>query len=125
IQQFCRQLKFGFTGNRKDFDFFEFDIDEICPILKEYCKDDIKEKMEDDVWIININFEDLRSMFDPVIGKIIRLIRRQLISNKDKCSALFLVGGFSESKYLQMRIKEEFEKLFPLIIVPKNPIAEI
>src|SRR4051794_25756140 len=71
IQQFCRQLKFDFTGNRDDFDTFEFDIEENCQVLKQYCKDDIKEKMEDDDWVININFEDLKSMFDPVIGKLL------------------------------------------------------
>ena len=84
IQQFCRQLKFDFTGNPNDYETFEFDIEENCPVLKQYCKDDIKEKMEDNDWIIYINFEDLKSMFDPVIGKIIRLIRGQLNSNKDK-----------------------------------------
>ncbi|PKY53603.1 hypothetical protein RhiirA4_409169, partial [Rhizophagus irregularis] len=67
--------------------------------------------MEENDWVIDINFEDLKSLFDPVIGKIIRLIRGQLDSSKDKCSAIFLVGGFSESKYLQMRVKEEFGKL--------------
>ena len=34
IQQFCRQLKFEFTGNPNDSDSFEFDIEDICPILK-------------------------------------------------------------------------------------------
>ncbi|RIA97904.1 hypothetical protein C1645_751117 [Glomus cerebriforme] len=125
IQQFCQKLKFHFTGDRSDFNTFEFDIEEICPVLKQYCKDDIKEKMEDNDWIIDINFEELKSMFDPVVGKIIRLIRGQLNSSKDKCSAIFLVGGFSESKYLQMRIKEEIGKLVPPIIVPKQPIAAI
>ncbi|CAB4408740.1 unnamed protein product [Rhizophagus irregularis] len=125
IQQFCQKSKFHFTGDRNDFNSFEFDIEEICPVLKQYCKDEIKEKMEDNDWIIDINFEDLKSMFDPVVGKIIRLIRGQLNSSKDKCSAIFLVGGFSESKYLQMRVKEEFGKLVPAIIVPKQPIAAI
>jgi molecular chaperone DnaK (HSP70) len=124
-QQFCQQLKFHFTGNQNDFDPFEFDIEEICPVLKQYCNDNIKEKMEENDWIIDINFEDLKSMFDPVVGKIIRLIRGQLDSSKDKCSAIFLVGGFSESKYLQMRVKEEFRKSVSSIIVPKQPIAAI
>ncbi|POG82032.1 hypothetical protein GLOIN_2v1470303 [Rhizophagus irregularis DAOM 181602=DAOM 197198] len=57
-----------------------------------------------------------------VVGKIIRLIRGQLNSSKDKCSAIFLVGGFGEPKYLQMK---EFGKLVPAIIVPKQPIAAI
>ncbi|CAB4400856.1 unnamed protein product [Rhizophagus irregularis] len=121
IQQFCQKLKFHFTGDPAGFEPFEFDIEDICPVLKQYCKDDIKEKMEENDWIIDINFEDLKSMFDPVIGKIIRLIRGQLSSSKNKCSAMFLVGGFSESKYLQMRVKEEFRKLVPPIIVPRQP----
>ncbi|RGB33590.1 hypothetical protein C1646_743233 [Rhizophagus diaphanus] len=125
IQQFCQKSKFHFTGNQNEFDPYEFDIEEICPVLKQYCNDNIKEKMEENDWIIDINFEDLKSMFDPVVGKIIRLIRGQLNSSKDKCSAIFLVGGFSESKYLQMRVKEEFGKLVPPIIVPKQPIAAI
>ncbi|RIA97901.1 hypothetical protein C1645_801496 [Glomus cerebriforme] len=125
IQQFCQKLKFHFTGNQNDFDSFEFDIEEICPILKQYCEDYIKEKMEENDWIIDINFEDLKSMFDPVVGKIIRLIRGQLNSSKDKCSAIFLVGGFSESKYLQMRVKKEFGRLVPAIIVPKQPVSAI
>jgi molecular chaperone DnaK (HSP70) len=125
IQQFCQKCKFHFTGNQNDYNPFEFDIEEICPVLKQYCKADVKEKMEENDWIIDINFEDLKSMFDPVIGKIIRLIRGQINSSKDKCSAIFLVGGFSESKYLQMRVKEEFGKLVPPIIVPKQPIAAI
>ncbi|PKY56733.1 hypothetical protein RhiirA4_477235 [Rhizophagus irregularis] len=33
--------------DRNDFDSFEFNIEEICPVLKQYCKDEIKEKMED------------------------------------------------------------------------------
>ncbi|CAB4473676.1 unnamed protein product [Rhizophagus irregularis] len=56
------------------------------------------------------------------IGKIIRLIRGQLSSSNEVCNAIFLVGGFSESKYLQMRVKEEFG---PPIIVPRQPIAAV
>ncbi|UZO09773.1 uncharacterized protein OCT59_029986 [Rhizophagus irregularis] len=125
IQQFCQKLKFHFTGNQNEFDPYEFDIEEICPILKQYCNDNIKEEMEENDWVIDINFEDLKSMFDPVVGRIIRLIRGQLDSSKDKCSTIFLVGGFSESKYLRMRVKEEFGKLVSAIIVPKQPIAAI
>ncbi|CAG8445733.1 2539_t:CDS:2 [Rhizophagus irregularis] len=35
------------------------------------------------------------------------------------------LGEFSESKYLQMRVKEEFGKLVSSIIIPKQPIAAI
>ncbi|GES81271.1 hypothetical protein GLOIN_2v1030945 [Rhizophagus clarus] len=88
IQQFCQKLKFHFTGNINDFDSFEFDIEEICPVLKQYCNDHIEEEMEENDWIIDINFEDLKSMFDPVVGKIISLIRGQLDSSKDTVNVL-------------------------------------
>ncbi|CAI2162478.1 10849_t:CDS:2 [Funneliformis geosporum] len=125
VQHFCQKLKFHFTGNPSEFDPYEFDIEEACPVLKQYCKVDVKEEMEDKEWIIDINFEDLKSMFDPVVGKIIRLIHMQLNSSKSKCSAMFIVGGFSESKYLQMRVRQEFETLVPAIIIPKQPVAAI
>ena len=34
IQQFCQKLKFNFTGSPNDFDYFEFGIEENCPVLK-------------------------------------------------------------------------------------------
>ncbi|GES81273.1 hypothetical protein GLOIN_2v1834676 [Rhizophagus clarus] len=34
----------------------------ICPVLKQYCNDHIEEEMEENDWIIDINFEDLKSM---------------------------------------------------------------
>ena len=55
IQQFCRQLKFDFTGNRNDSDSFEFDIEETCPVLKQYCKDDIKEELENNLQLSGQN----------------------------------------------------------------------
>src|SRR5690349_20027730 len=54
IQQFCQNFKFNFTGSRNNFNSFEFDIQEACPALKQYCNDDLKKKMEKDDWIINI-----------------------------------------------------------------------
>ncbi|CAG8687387.1 4883_t:CDS:1, partial [Funneliformis mosseae] len=42
-----------------------------------------------------------------------------------KCSAIFLVGGFSESPYLQRRIKDKFSTQVSIITVPTLPIAAI
>ncbi|CAB5341299.1 unnamed protein product [Rhizophagus irregularis] len=36
-----------------------------------------------------------------------------------------VIGGFSESKYLQTRVKQEFKNRVPNISVPKQPIAAI
>ncbi|CAG8752225.1 10957_t:CDS:2, partial [Funneliformis mosseae] len=42
-----------------------------------------------------------------------------------KCSAIFLVGGFSESPYLLRRIKDKFSTLVSIIAVPTLSIAAI
>ena len=63
-------------------------------------------------------------MFDPVIKKIIRLIHDQL-SRGGSISAIFLVGDFSESKYLQRRIREEFSGEVKNISIPSQPMAAI
>ena len=63
-------------------------------------------------------------MFDPVISKINRLINGQLNADRT-CSIIFLVGGFSESKYLQKMIKKEFSNRVEQISVPNQPIAAV
>ncbi|KAF0553696.1 actin-like ATPase domain-containing protein [Gigaspora margarita] len=127
MQEFCRRVKLPFTGNRIDFKTCEFDIEKLCPVLKQYVTGTPKIKLEDDDWIIDLKFEDVKAMFDPVIGKIIRLINGQLNTRVDSgtCAVIFLVGGFSESKFLKTRIKQEFGSQVRNIIVPKQPIAAI
>ncbi|PKY55100.1 hypothetical protein RhiirA4_474350 [Rhizophagus irregularis] len=46
-------------------------------------------------WLIEIEFEDIEAMFNPVIGKIIRLIRGQLEKRNKKCSTLMMLTGWS------------------------------
>ncbi|CAG8599253.1 6356_t:CDS:2, partial [Scutellospora calospora] len=127
VQEFCRRVKLPFTGNRKEFKTHELDIEAVCPILKQYVSGTSRSKLEKDEWIIDLEYEDVKSMFDPVVGKIIRLISGQLNAGAGSgtCSAMFLVGGFSENKYLQMRIKQEFGAQVKNINVPKQPIAAI
>ncbi|CAG8600929.1 6199_t:CDS:2 [Diversispora eburnea] len=124
IQEFCTKVKLPFTGVKKDYKLFELDLEEVCPVLKQYTTGAAKAKLEKDEWIIDLDFETVKSFFDPVIGKIIRLVSNQL-NNGNDCSAMFLVGGFSESKYLQRRIKDEFGMQVKNISVPKQPQAAI
>ncbi|RIA97895.1 hypothetical protein C1645_210153 [Glomus cerebriforme] len=124
IQEFCRSVKLPFTGVREDYKIYELDIEQICPLLKQCVTGSKKKRLEDDEWIIDLGFEDVKNMFDPVISKIIRLIHGQL-NNDNTCSIIFLVGGFSESKYLQKRIKEEFNCRVDHISVPQQPITAV
>ncbi|RIA82732.1 hypothetical protein C1645_834929 [Glomus cerebriforme] len=125
IQQFCKYGKIPFTGDDPDFSY-ELDIQDTVPILKQYISDDeVRETLEEDEWIIEIDFESMKTIFEPVIQKILCLIKTQLDNTQETCSAMFLVGGFSESKYLQKKINEKFDHRVENISVPIQPIAAI
>ncbi|CAG8814972.1 9038_t:CDS:2, partial [Cetraspora pellucida] len=114
VREFCEQIKFQFT-----------------------------EELERDQWEIDITFDSIKAMFDPIIDRIIRMIQAQLYNAltssfgiartrkarrsilANKCSAIFLVGGFSQSKYLLNRIKKEFTDSVENISVPTQPAAAI
>ena len=96
----------------------------VCPVLKQYVTESKKKDLEDEEWVIKLRFQDVKRMFDPIISKIIRLIEGQLNTDKT-CSIIFLVGGFSESKYLQKRIKKEFSSRVEQISVPDKPVAAV
>ncbi|CAG8520485.1 1280_t:CDS:2, partial [Dentiscutata heterogama] len=122
IQQFCERVKLQFTNNPSDFRTFEFDIKKYCDSLIQYLNSKTKNDLENDDWIIDINYKTVKSFFDPVVEQIIDLINEQL-KKIDKCSIIFLVGGFSESKYLQAKIKERFSSY--KVAVPPHPVAAI
>ncbi|CAG8452196.1 16940_t:CDS:2, partial [Acaulospora colombiana] len=125
VQEFCRRVKIPFNGNRRDFREVELDLEDVCPVLQQYVKGKNREDMEDAEWVVKLEFEDVKGMFDPVVGKIIRLIDEQLKNSSENCSVMFLVGGFSESRYLQSRIREEFGEIVRNIPVPPSPVAAI
>ncbi|GBC30472.2 hypothetical protein GLOIN_2v1486447 [Rhizophagus irregularis DAOM 181602=DAOM 197198] len=123
VQEFCEITKFPFTGNREDYGY-ELDIEDF-PILLEYISEETKDELEKTEFLIKIDCDAIKAMFDPVISRIISLIHSQLDSIQEECSAIFLAGGFSESKYLQKRIEQEFQHVVKNIRVPTRPIAAI
>ncbi|CAJ0842346.1 17983_t:CDS:2 [Entrophospora sp. SA101] len=120
---FCPEIKFGFDGD--SFDATDLDIGRFCPALKDYITKDISDKLRKEDWLLEITYEDVLAMFDPVVNRIICLIRNQLTASKEKCSALFLAGGFSESPYLISKIKNAFGSTVSIISVPQNPISAV
>ncbi|CAG8822812.1 36725_t:CDS:2, partial [Gigaspora margarita] len=126
IQQFCECVKTRFTGE-SEFRKYSLDIEKTCPALKQYVSSSARNELEEEKWEININFETVKNFFDPVVSKILQLISIQL--DKSKCTVMFLVGGFSESKYLQQRIKQRFSecKIYGIAVYPKfqegNPLS--
>src|SRR6185369_4473350 len=102
--------------------------DEYAPDLLEYVSNETRKTMEDKDWVIDIKYDDIKKMFDPIIERIIRMIHVQLLNtrnNGETCSAIFLVGGFSENIYLQKRIKQEFQHIVKNISVPTNPVSAV
>ncbi|CAG8778073.1 9192_t:CDS:10, partial [Gigaspora margarita] len=118
------ERKGGFCGGTYvDDEFLKFLEKKAGKSAVKILKEKHYDQLEKDEWIIELNFEIVKSFFDPVIKKIIDLITSQLSKSSD-CSLMFLVGGFSESKYLQHRIKEEFGNKVT-ISIPPNPAAAI
>ncbi|RIB06113.1 kinase-like domain-containing protein [Gigaspora rosea] len=124
LSEFQRQVKLPFTGIKKDFKVIKFDIKEVCPMLKQFVTESSRLKLERNNWIIDLGFNDVKSMFDLVVDKIIKLIGLQL-NLGITYTAMFLVGGFSESKYLQMRINHCYHSQIKNIIFLDDPIAAI
>ncbi|CAG8543501.1 11170_t:CDS:2 [Funneliformis mosseae] len=125
VQEFSRRVKIPFTGESKDFKPFDLDLEELCPVAKQYIRGSHRDELEESEWVVELKFEDVKNMFDPVVKKILGLIRQQLDEYNDYVSAILLVGGFSESKYLQVRVKQEFKQRVRNISVPSNPITAI
>ncbi|ETO31420.1 hypothetical protein RFI_05701 [Reticulomyxa filosa] len=67
-------------------------------------------------------------MFDELIDKIIGHVNTLISTHADvldnKLKFLCLVGGFSQSPYLQHRLKQQFEPKFTFII-PDRPILSV
>ncbi|RIA90038.1 hypothetical protein C1645_876364 [Glomus cerebriforme] len=124
VDHFCKKAKFPFTGEDTDFQY-ELDISDIIKVLKKYVDDETKELMEEKNWLIEIDFEEIKLMFDPIVEKIIKMIETQLENCRDECSIIYLVGGFGQSKYLKKRIEEKFKDQVKTIVVPEDPIAAV
>jgi molecular chaperone DnaK (HSP70) len=131
VQKFCQNVKFEFTEDDKTF-IYEMDLNEVSPVIAQYVSDEVRQRMEEAEWLIKLDYETIKSMFDSVVERILRMIRVQLDNcheKRSRCSAMLLVGGFSQSEYLQKRIRDEFSdsKDHPgiNISVPTNPIAAV
>ncbi|RIA79989.1 hypothetical protein C1645_793456 [Glomus cerebriforme] len=125
VQEFSNNAKLSFTGDKSESMSYELDIEDVAPALMDYVTEEVQEKMEEDDWLIVFEYEDIKSMFDPIVERIIKMIQVQLDNTRETCSAIFMVGGFSQSKYLQKRIKQNFQHRVKNISVPTNPIAAI
>ncbi|KAF9335389.1 hypothetical protein BG006_000176 [Podila minutissima] len=74
-----------------------------------------------DEGVLTISVEEMKAeVFEPVISDVLDLIHKQLHQSQN-CSAIFMVGGFGSSRYLEERVRQEFSHLVGLIAVPQRP----
>jgi hypothetical protein len=81
IKSFFEQVfwptKYAFTGDESEFmqdDGFEVDIEECFPVLIKYVPEAHIREMENNDWMIDISFQEMKAIFDVAVDPIIRLI---------------------------------------------------
>ncbi|CAB5390996.1 unnamed protein product [Rhizophagus irregularis] len=62
VQEFVRLVKMKFTGDPSEFEDTELELDDICPVIKQYCKGEYLDKMEEDEWTITLKFDDVKKI---------------------------------------------------------------
>ncbi|CAG8616112.1 3982_t:CDS:2, partial [Funneliformis mosseae] len=125
IQEFCSNVKIPFTGEKASYKPYQFSILRRTSDEFVYQATGVERLHTiSDKWSFKLEFDTVLSFFDPVIDEIIELIEAQLSSVVD-LSAIFLVGGFSESLYLQKRIKRAIKGRVDNFIVPISPELSI
>ncbi|CAB4389283.1 unnamed protein product [Rhizophagus irregularis] len=83
--KFRKNVKEPCTGDNRKFNY-ELDVGNIAPSLLQYVSESGREWMGE--WVIKIsNYNGIKSMFDPVIDRIINLIR--ITTNKQERRTLF------------------------------------
>ncbi|GES97244.1 hypothetical protein GLOIN_2v1646242 [Rhizophagus clarus] len=120
---FCYRIKFKFDGDPESFKSLKLNLKMYCSDLQQYVAGEYKQQMEEAGWVIKLDFESVKEMFDPVISRIIKLVDNQLNDARERCCAIFLVGEFSQSPYLLSRVREAFINQVPIITVPASSSA--
>ncbi|KAF9273993.1 Heat shock 70 kDa protein 12A [Mortierella alpina] len=97
--------------------------DQYLALPRSNCFDDLKNPVATgiDGGYMCLKASELKDVvFEPVVIKVLELIRQQL-ANASMCSAIFMVGGFGASNYLLKRVQQEFSSMVKVIAAPHKP----
>ena len=61
---------------------------------------------------------EMKEIFEPVVGKVVKLVEGQIHATKSKITAVLLVGGFGQNNYLKERLRGSFKDL--VVLQPTN-----
>ncbi|KAK1835325.1 hypothetical protein QBC39DRAFT_274984 [Podospora conica] len=103
VESFDRDVKRRFNGGPQE--------EYLIPFPKANIEDDEDEGLQANCW--SIKGTDLKTIFDPLVTDILRLIDDQIRTSNQKrgkgaIEGIFLVGGFGSSQYLKSRIEKRF-----------------
>lgn len=68
---------------------------------------------------------EVRGMFEPVLDRVVALVRRHVEGARRPPSLVFLVGGFAESPLLQQAIRGALEGIVEEVVVPSRPAQAV
>ncbi|KAK3096817.1 hypothetical protein FSP39_003589 [Pinctada imbricata] len=73
---------------------------------------------------IKIYFETLKSLFNETVQNIVDHLKRMAEEGTfEDANVMFMVGGFSSSRFIQEAVRDAFPDM--TIIVPKNPVLAV
>jgi molecular chaperone DnaK (HSP70) len=70
-----------------------------------------------------MELSDMEAVFEPVVERVIELVRDQIASTNVGVKAVLLVGGFGQSSYLKERLRTSLAKINQEIEVLQPPDA--
>ena len=74
---------------------------------------------------LELSEAEMKSIFDPIVDRILQLTEEQYQASARRPTKLLLVGGFAGSPYLQQRVKAAFGERVEAVVVPPTPGAAV
>lgn len=68
---------------------------------------------------LTITPSEMLAIFEPVVEKVITLVKGQIFATKKKISSVLLVGGFGQNNYLKERLRESLGRSI-IVLQPPN-----
>ena len=62
--------------------------------------------------------EEMRGIFEPIVEKVIELVKGQIRATNEKIRAILLVGGFGQNNYLKERLRSSFDPSINILQPP-------
>ncbi|KAG2205529.1 hypothetical protein INT47_005903 [Mucor saturninus] len=116
-KQFSHRYKNKFLPSQDGISYYDIDLPARGAIN---FTDSTKYKLVNGNKTLRITGDDMKEeIFDPVIDRVISLLNYQIKQVEDDgklLNAILMVGSFSQTKYLQQRIKEEYKNAYSIVI---------